>query len=92
MPDNVNTAQAVATTPEIKVTGNPDVWVLICKASAGAWMKSTKAMQVPGGVVLQVTSEHRGTGGIVTACAEALTFIPGAAVVVKNGAPQIVPA
>jgi len=35
MPDNINTEQAKATTPSIQITGNPDVWQLICKASDG---------------------------------------------------------
>ena len=70
--------------PTISVAGNPGAWVLLGKAhtnEAGkgyGWMKSTKAMQVPGGVLVQATTEHR-LDGAVTACAEALTFVPGAA-------------
>lgn len=76
---NVDTATAQATTPDIVVTGNPDVWSLICKASSKnqGWMKSTKAMQLPAGCVIQVTSEFRGADGAIVTCAEALTFVPG---------------
>lgn len=81
--DNTNTATATATTSDIVVSGNPDVWELVCKASSKAqgWMKSTKRMKVPGGWLYQVTTEHRAGGvasGYVTACAEALAFVPDA--------------
>jgi len=36
MPDNANTAEAIATTHDIRVAGNPDVWDLVCKASSHA--------------------------------------------------------
>lgn len=87
--DNESTAATRATTSDIKVTGNPDIWTLICKASSAAqgWMKSTKAVDVNGGgVVIQVTTEHRGPGGSVLACAEALTFVPGTSVAQLFGA------
>lgn len=80
MPDNTSTAEAKATTSTLRVTGDPDVWRLICKASAPTWMKSTKAMQTSAGVIVQVSTEHR-DGSMVTACAEALALIPGAELV-----------
>jgi hypothetical protein len=39
-------------------------------------MKSTKAMQVPNGCVVQVTTQQRNPDGSY-ALAEALTFVPG---------------
>lgn len=71
--DAVDTADAKAKTSDVKVTGNPDIWELLCKASSksGGWMKSTKAMTVPGGCVVQVTTQQ---GDNV---AEALCFVPG---------------
>ncbi len=54
--------------------GNGDTFKLICKASSKAegWMKSTKAMEIPGvGCAVQITTQQ---GDNV---AEALTFIPG---------------
>jgi len=55
------------------VIGNGDMFELLCKASskAEAWMKSTKAMEIPGvGCVVQVTTQQ---GDQV---AEAVTFVP----------------
>jgi hypothetical protein len=59
--------------PDVKVVGNGDMFRLLCKASSKAegWMKSCKAMQVPGGCVVQVTTQQ---GDNV---AEALCFVPG---------------
>lgn len=72
---NENTASASSSTGDIKVSGNPDAWELVCKASSASqgWMKSTKRMRVDGGWLYQVTTEHRVNGAVV-ACAEALAF------------------
>ena len=64
---------------DIKIVGNGDSFQLICKASSEAegWMKSTKAMEVPGvGCFVQVTTQQRNEDGSY-AVAEALTFAPG---------------
>lgn len=68
---------------DVTVTGNPDHWQLLAKASSDSqgWMKSTKAMAVPGGVVLQVSTQQRGTGNGNWAVAEAVTFVPGVQIV-----------
>ena len=68
--------------PDIKVVGNGDMFQLLCKASSQAegWMKSTKAMEVPGGCVVQVTTHQRNHDG-TNAVAEALTFVPGVQIV-----------
>lgn len=60
--------------PDMEVVGNPGAWVLVCKASSKSqgWMKSTKAMEVGNGLVIQVTTQQ---GDRI---AEALTFVPGA--------------
>lgn len=64
--------------PDLVVFGNGDLWQLLCKASSNqeGWMKSTKAMQVPGGCVVQVTTQQidRDESHSV---AEALCFVPG---------------
>jgi hypothetical protein len=69
--------------PDVKVVGNGDMFRLLCKASSQAegWMKSCKAMQVPGGCVVQVTTQQ---GDNV---AEALCFVPGVVIAddVNNG-------
>lgn len=71
--DVTSVEDARAKVSDIRVTGNGDMFVLLCKASSflGGWMKSTKAMEVPGGCVVQVTTQQ---GDNV---AEALTFVPG---------------
>ena len=63
---------------DINIVGNGDMFALLCKASSQAegWMKSTKAMEVPGGCVVQVTTQQRNNDGTY-AVAEALTFVPG---------------
>ncbi len=63
---------------DLSVVGNGDMFALICKASSQeeGWMKSTKAMQTPGGCVVQVTTQQRNPDGSY-AVAEALTFVPG---------------
>jgi hypothetical protein len=69
--------------PDVKMFGNEDLFQLICKASSEkeGWMKSTKAMEIPGvGCVVQVTTQQRNPDGSY-AVAEALTFVPGTVVV-----------
>lgn len=77
--DNHNMATATASTPDITVAGDPGAWVVVGKASSKSqgWMKSTKRMKVPGGWLYQATTEHR-VAGAVSACAEALAFVPDA--------------
>ena len=60
---------------DIEVFGNVDLFQLICKASSKAegWMKSTKAMQIPGlGCVVQVSTQQGDS------IAEAVCNVPGA--------------
>ena len=58
---------------DIQIFGNGDQFKLLSKASSAneGWMKSTKAMEVPGGCVVQVTTQQ---GEHV---AEAVCFVPG---------------
>ncbi len=71
--DVTNIADAQERISDIEVVGNGDMFQLLCKASSKSqgWMKSAKAMEVPGGCVVQVTTQQ---GEHV---AEALTFVPG---------------
>lgn len=68
---------------DIEIVGNGDMFQLLCKASSKSqgWMKSCKAMQVPGGCVVQVTTQQWDN------VAEALTFVPGVVIVddLNNG-------
>lgn len=67
--------------PDVKVHGNPDLWVCINKASNDeeGWMKSTKVMQLGNGCLVQVSTQQ---GDNV---AEAVTFVPGAKLRKVNG-------
>lgn len=64
---------AKAKVSDIVVVGNGDTFQLLCKASSKSqgWMKSAKAMQLPGGCVVQVTTQQ---GSNV---AEAICYVPG---------------
>lgn len=66
---------------DIVFWGNGDLFKLISKASSQneGWMKSTKAMHVGNGVVVQVTTQQRNPDGSY-AIAEALTFVPTACI------------
>lgn len=74
---------AVEKISDIKIVGNGDMFTLLSKASSESqnWMKSTKAMEVHGGCVVQVTTQQGDN------IAEALAFVPGVKIVedVNNG-------
>lgn len=63
---------------DVVLVGDVDTFALLCKASSQAqgWMKSTKVANVPGGCVVQVTTQQRNPDGSY-ALAEALTYVPG---------------
>ena len=63
---------------DIQVVGNGDMFRLLCKASSQneGWMKSTKACEISGGCIVQVTTQQRNADGSY-AVAEALSFVPG---------------
>jgi len=75
---NSDVSGARVNVPDIKVVGNGDMFRLLCKASSQAegWMKSTKAMEVVGGCVVQVTTQQKNSDGSY-AVAEALAYVPG---------------
>lgn len=64
---------------DLQVYGDGDTFALLCKASSQeqGWMKSTKVCNVPGGCVMQVTTQQKNPDGSYSV-AEALTYIPGA--------------
>jgi len=65
---------------DLRTFGDGDMFQLLCKASSGdeSWMKSTKAMDIPGvGCAVQVTTQQGDN------IAEAVTFVPGVKVVGK---------
>ena len=75
---NSDVSGARKNVPDIKVVGNGDMFRLLCKASSQneGWMKSTKAMEVAGGCVVQVTTQQKNTDGTYSV-AEALAYVPG---------------
>ena len=75
---NSGVSDARVNVKDIRVVGNGDMFRLLCKASSDTegWMKSTKACEVPGGCIVQVTTQQRNADGSY-AVAEALSFVPG---------------
>ena len=63
--------------PDVQFFGDGDLWALLSKASSDAegWMKSTKAMELPQGCLVQVTTQQRNPDGSYV-IAEAMTFVP----------------
>ncbi len=76
--DNTSVEQAKGQVADLKIWGDPNTFRLISKASSESegWMKSTKALKIPGGgCVIQVTTQQRNPDGSY-ALAEAVTFVP----------------
>lgn len=71
--NNTTAKQAQDQVKDIEFWGDGDLWKLISKASSKkeGWMKSTKAMELHHGCLVQVTTQQ---GDHV---AEAITFVPG---------------
>jgi hypothetical protein len=75
---NSDISGAKQNVPDIKLIGDGDTFLLLCKASSDneGWMKSTKAMAIKGvGCLVQVTTQQKNPDGSY-AVAEALSFIP----------------
>ena len=62
-------------TDEVKTYGNPDQLKVLFKAQGNGWKKSTKALNLPNGCLIQVTTERRNSNGDWTN-SEAVTFVP----------------
>jgi len=74
---NTDSSGATKNVKDIVFWGDGDTFKLISKASSEAegWMKSTKAMDVGNGCVVQVTTQQGKN------IAEALTFVPGVKII-----------
>jgi hypothetical protein len=68
--------QAADLKDETTIIGNPDQFKLLFKVTGDGWKKSTKAMQVEGGCLVQVTTEQLNPDGSLSV-AEAVVFVPG---------------
>jgi len=80
---NSDVSGAKKNVPDLVVVGNGDTFKLLCKASSQSegWMKSTKAMEIPGlGCVVQVTTHQRNHDG-TNSVAEALVYVPDCKIV-----------
>jgi len=77
---NTKASQAKDNVRDIQFYGDGDTFKCISKAwsKKEGWMKSTKAMNVPGGIVVQVSTQQ---GDNV---AEAVCYVPGAQVSVDG--------
>lgn len=66
---------------DLNIVGDGDSFKLLFKASSQeeGWMKSTKAMDVGHGCIVQVTTQQRNPDGSYVV-AEALTYVPGVAI------------
>ena len=84
---NTTANQAKDNVKDIVFWGNGDTFKLISKASSQneGWMKSTKAMEIPGlGCVVQVTTQQ---GSNV---AEAVTFVPNVKILETTNSDNVV--
>ena len=82
--DVTNAEDAQTKVLDIEIVGNGDLFQLLCKASSRKqkWMKSCKAMEIPGvGCLVQVTTQQDSN------VAEGLVFVEGVKIVpdVNNG-------
>lgn len=67
-----------------QVYGDPDQLRLLFKVQTAEFKKSTKAMQMPNGCLIQVSTERRGAGDSWVV-AEALEFVPGVTIFEEDG-------
>ena len=81
---NTTASQAKDNVKDLVIWGDGNMFKLLSKASSEeeGWMKSTKAMEIPGvGCVVQVTTQQLNNDGVTLvnsqAVAEAVTFVPG---------------
>lgn len=74
---NSNLKEVKENVDDVVIVGDGDMFQLLCKASSQnqGWMKSTKACQVSGGCIVQVTTQQRNPDGSYV-IAEAITFVP----------------
>ena len=88
---NTNVDEARQHTSDIQVYGEGNTFALWCKVSSEqqGWMKSTKVANVPGGALVQVTTQQRNPDGSY-AVAEALTFVPYVWLDTTQDPPQMV--
>jgi hypothetical protein len=80
--NNTSFADVEKNVLDVRKVGNGDMFLVLCKASSEAegWMKSTKAMAVRGGCVVQTSTQQMNPDGSY-AVAEALVFVPNVEII-----------
>lgn len=68
----------------LEVFGYPDRLKLLFKAAGETWVRSTKAMDVGRGCVVQVSTQFLTPQGVWN-LAEAVTYVPGATIIDEEG-------
>lgn len=71
---------------KVEIFGDGDKWQLICKVETNAFMKSTKAMVIKKGLLVQVTTLYKKSN----TCAEALVYIENASIQVKYDGTKLI--
>ena len=90
---NSDVSGARTNVKDIVIIGECDMFKLLCKAysETEGWMKSTKAMKVANGCLVQVTTQQRNPDGSYSV-AEALSFVPDVKIVDDvDGGRKLVP-
>lgn len=79
---NKKTTAAKAAKAETPAANKPAEFPVISSTVSedGNFSKTTRAIPVPGGVVLQVSTTHK-KDGVATACSDSTVFVPNAVVV-----------
>ena len=79
---NSKTSEARKNVKDIRIVGNGDAFRLLFKASSEkeGWMKTTKAMDVGHGCVVQTTTQQRNIDGSYV-IADAVCYVPGVSIV-----------
>ena len=82
---------AKANISDLQIYGDGDTFRLLCKASSQeqGWMKSTKVANVPGGCIVQVTTQQKNPDASY-AVAEALTYVPGVNIDIESDPRKLV--
>ena len=80
-----STADAASKLSDLITVGNPDDWLILSNAAskAGGFLHATKAMNVPGGVIVDIYSETR------AGATRSSVFVPGVEVVADRRVPGV---
>lgn len=77
-------AAAAAHGGAVKTIGNPDQLKVLFKAKGPGWTKCTKALEVPGGCLVQMSTDRLRADNTVES-SEALQFVPNTVLTLIDG-------